>query len=47
MLLAALAHGSDEEIAGAVQDVLAHGVTSGADALAGFLWAALFVALDV
>lgn len=37
-LLAALSHGSDVEVARAVQDVLAHGATSGADVLAGFLW---------
>ncbi len=41
-LLAALWQGSDEEIAGAVPGVLAHGATSGADALAGFLWLGLF-----
>lgn len=37
-LLEALSQGTDAEITGAVQDVLAHGATSGADALAGFLW---------
>ena len=46
-LLAALVHGENEEIARGAQDVLAHGATSGADALAGFLWTGLFVALDV
>ncbi len=40
-LLAVLADGTDEELATAVQGVLAHGATSGADALAGFLWAGL------
>jgi hypothetical protein len=40
-LLAALSHGSDVEVARGVQGVLAHGATSGADALAGFLWAGL------
>ncbi|MEA3340716.1 MAG: DUF2877 domain-containing protein, partial [Chloroflexota bacterium] len=40
-LLAALSRGSDEEVAGAVLAVLAHGATSGADALAGFLWGGL------
>jgi len=40
-LLMALSCGSDKEIAGTVQDVLTHGATSGADALAGFLWAGL------
>lgn len=39
-LLAALARDSDEPIAEAVREVLSHGATSGADALAGFLWAA-------
>ena len=46
-LLAALSRGEDEEVAGSVQEVLAHGATSGADALAGFLWGGLFAALDV
>ncbi len=40
-LLAALSGGTDEEAAVAVQKVLAYGATSGADALAGFLWAGL------
>ena len=40
-LLAALSHGSDIEVARGVQSVLTHGATSGADALAGFLWAGL------
>jgi hypothetical protein len=40
-LLAALSGGTDEELAVAVQEVLAYGATSGADALAGFLWAGL------
>jgi len=38
VLLAALNEGTEVEITAAVQDVLAHGATSGADALAGFLW---------
>ncbi len=38
-LLAALSHGSDIEVARGVQSVLTHGATSGADVLAGFLWA--------
>jgi hypothetical protein len=37
-MLGALAGGSDAELERAVQGVLAHGHTSGADALAGFLW---------
>ena len=38
-LLAALGSGTaEDQLAAAVQDVLAHGATSGADALAGFLW---------
>jgi hypothetical protein len=37
-MLAALAGGSDADLAQAVQNVVAHGHTSGADALAGFLW---------
>lgn len=41
-LLEALYRGSDEELARDVRDVLAHGATSGADSLAGFLWAGLF-----
>jgi hypothetical protein len=40
-LLATLSEGSDAEVAGAVREVLSHGATSGADALAGFLWAGL------
>jgi len=40
-LLAALSGGTTEELAVAVQDVLALGATSGADGLAGFLWAGL------
>ncbi len=40
-LLAALSGGTDEELALAVQEVLAFGATSGADGLAGFLWAGL------
>lgn len=38
-LLAALAHGNSDEAATAAQAILAHGATSGADALAGFRWA--------
>jgi hypothetical protein len=38
-LLEALAQGDDVGVTRAAQDVLAHGATSGADALAGFLWA--------
>lgn len=41
MLLATLSEGTDAEVARAVQEVLSHGATSGADALAGFLWAGL------
>ncbi|MGD2206937.1 MAG: DUF2877 domain-containing protein [Anaerolineae bacterium] len=37
-LLAALEESSDELVIAAVHDVLAHGHTSGADTLAGFLW---------
>jgi len=37
-LLAALRTGTEDELAAAVQGVLAYGATSGADALAGFLW---------
>jgi hypothetical protein len=37
-LLAALGDGCELRLAAAVQDVLAHGATSGADMLAGFLW---------
>jgi len=40
-LLAALCQGTDVELAKAARAVLAHGATSGADALAGFLWAGL------
>jgi hypothetical protein len=40
-LLAALSRGSDEEVARAARDVLALGATSGADTLAGFLWAGM------
>lgn len=42
-LLAALSQGSDTEVATTVQEVLSYGATSGADALAGFLWAGLSV----
>jgi len=38
-LLTALCEGTDAEVAEATRDVLAHGATSGADALTGFLWA--------
>ena len=41
LLLMALSRGSAVEIAMALEGVLAHGATSGADALAGFLWAGL------
>lgn len=37
-LLSALTAGTEDGLATAVQDVLAYGATSGADALAGFLW---------
>jgi len=37
-MLAALAGGSDADLALAVQSIVARGHTSGADALAGFLW---------
>jgi hypothetical protein len=37
-LLVALGEGFEDRLAAAVQDVLAHGATSGADMLAGFLW---------
>jgi len=40
-LLASLFQGKDAELDRAVRDVLAHGATSGADALAGFLWTGL------
>ena len=43
VLLAALSEGGDAELATAVQDVLSHGATSGADALAGFLWTGMSV----
>jgi hypothetical protein len=43
MLLATLSEGTDAEVARAVREVLSHGATSGADALAGFLWAGLSV----
>lgn len=39
-LLAALSSGSAARLAPAVQQVMAHGATSGADMLAGFLWLA-------
>ena len=39
LLLAALAQGNDSDLDAAARDVLARGATSGADALAGFLWA--------
>jgi len=38
-LLAALGSGLDGELEAATRQVLAHGATSGADTLAGFLWA--------
>lgn len=37
-LFAALEMGAEDELAAAVREVLAYGATSGADALAGFLW---------
>jgi hypothetical protein len=37
-LLGALRTGGDADLATAVQEVVSHGATSGADALAGFLW---------
>jgi hypothetical protein len=40
-LLKALEGGSDEELVAAASAVLAYGHTSGADALAGFLWMGL------
>ena len=40
-LLTALSLGKDTEVDGAVRAVLSHGATSGADTLAGFLWAGL------
>ena len=39
-LLAVLGTVTDDELAPAIQGVLAHGATSGADTLAGFLWMA-------
>jgi hypothetical protein len=39
MLLTALPQGTHAEVATAVREVLSHGATSGADTLAGFLWA--------
>jgi hypothetical protein len=39
-LLAALNEGAGEQITTAAQGVLAHGASSGADILAGFLWGA-------
>jgi hypothetical protein len=38
-LLHALAQGDDSTVSRVTRDVLTHGATSGADALAGFLWA--------
>jgi hypothetical protein len=40
-LLAALAGGSEQQLAGAVTGVLSFGHSSGADALAGFIWMGL------
>ncbi len=40
-LLAALHTGQDNEITSAAQEILAHGATSGADSLAGFLYLSL------
>jgi len=40
-LLASLSQGTNAEVDRAVRDVLSHGATSGADAMAGFLWAGL------
>jgi hypothetical protein len=37
-LLEALSGGDDARVAGVAREILAHGATSGADALAGFLW---------
>jgi hypothetical protein len=42
-LLKALTHKGDAEVARVAENVLAHGATSGADALAGFLWAGLYL----
>jgi hypothetical protein len=39
ILLTALVRGAHQPMAEAVQGILSHGATSGADALAGFLWA--------
>jgi len=39
-LLAALATATNDELASVIERVLAHGATSGADTLAGFLWVA-------
>jgi len=39
-LLATLGTATDDELAAAIERVLAHGATSGADMLAGFLWMA-------
>jgi hypothetical protein len=39
LLLAALSQGGDSHLDAAVRDVLSVGATSGADTLAGFLWA--------
>jgi len=41
LLLEALASGSDQELVAATRAVVAHGHTSGSDALAGFLWVGL------
>lgn len=45
-LLYALAQEDGVELPKAAQDVLAHGVTSGADALAGFLWTGTQIQAD-
>jgi hypothetical protein len=45
-LLKALARGDDDGMRRAAQDVLAQGASSGADALAGFLWAGERIELD-
>lgn len=42
-LLATLAIGTQEQLPAAVRGILSHGHTSGADALAGFLWMSLLV----
>jgi hypothetical protein len=44
-LLAALGESAGEQITAAAQGVLAHGATSGADILAGFLWGSDFCSL--